>query len=216
MADCPPLDVRPVTLEGRVVSLEPLELAHLEGLCEVGLDPLLWTWTVAAVRDAQDMERYVADALAARAAGTAMPFVIRDRSTGRLVGSTRYLAIDRDHCRLEIGWTWVAAGWQGTAVNAEAKLLLLGHAFDQLGCRRVEFKTDALNQRSRAALRAIGAREEGTLRKHMIGQGGRPRDSVYFSVIDSEWPAVRQALVQRVNRLAAIDRPSVPARIPTD
>jgi RimJ/RimL family protein N-acetyltransferase len=129
-----------------------------------------------------------------------MPFTIIERASGQPVGSTRYLNIDANHRRLEIGYTWVAPGWQRTPLNSEAKLLLMGHAFDRLGAVRVEFKTDSLNEASRRALLGIGAIEEGTLRNHMISQGGRRRHSVYYSVIEEEWPTVREHLEQRLAR----------------
>jgi N-acetyltransferase len=152
------------------------------------------------IATADDMRRYVEAALADRAAGSAMPFVILERASGKPVGSTRYLSIEANHRRLEIGYTWVAPGWQRTPINSEAKLLLLGHAFDRLRAIRVEFKTDSLNQQSRRALLGIGATDEGTLRNHMISQGGRRRHSVYFSVIEEEWPRVRADLRARLAR----------------
>lgn len=188
----------PVTLEGRGVRLEPLSLAHLPGLCAVGLDPELWRWTLSVVADEAAMRGYLEAALADRAAGTALPFAVVERATGRPIGSTRYGNIDAAHRRLEIGWTWYGRAWQRTAVNTETKLLLLRHAFETLGCQRVEFKTDALNSRSRAALARIGAVEEGTLRRHMVTASGRVRDSVYFSIVDAEWPAVRAGLEARL------------------
>lgn len=192
--------VEPVTLEGRWVRLEPLSKEHLPGLVAVGLDPTLWRWTLSVIATPTDMRRLVDAALAERAAGSAMPFVIVERASGKPVGSTRYLSIEANHRRLEIGYTWVAPGWQRTPVNSEAKLLLLAHAFDQLGAIRVEFKTDSLNVQSRRALLGIGAIEEGTLRNHMISQGGRRRHSVYFSVIEEEWPRVRDHLQARLAR----------------
>jgi RimJ/RimL family protein N-acetyltransferase len=140
------------------------------------------------------MESYVRGALAEQEAGQALPFATIDKASGRVVGSTRFAAIEPQHRRVEIGWTWVAPRWQRTPVNTEAKYLMLRHAFEQWGCVRVEFKTDVLNTRSRQALLRIGAKEEGTLRSHMITATGRIRDTVYFSVLASEWPAVRAAL----------------------
>jgi len=192
--------VEPVTLEGRTIRLEPLATGHIEGLVEVGLDPVLWRWTLSMIATPDDMRGYLEVALAERAAGRAMPFATVERASGRPVGSTRYLAIEPTHRRLEIGYTWVAPGWQRTSVNSEAKLLLLGHAFDRLGAIRVEFKTDSLNVQSRQALLGIGATEEGTLRNHMISQGDRRRHSVYFSVIVEEWPRVRDHLRARLAR----------------
>ena len=131
--------------------------------------------------------------------GVALPFAIVEKATGRVIGSTRYGNIDRGHHRVEIGWTWVARDWQRTAVNTEAKYLLLKHAFETLGCMRVEFKTDSLNERSRAAILRLGAREEGIFRNHMITASGRIRHTVYFSIIDSEWPVVKGRLEAKLN-----------------
>ncbi len=187
-------------LEGRVVRLEPLTLEHLPGLCEVGLDAELWRWTLSVVRSREDMRRYVEAALGEQAAGTALPFVIVDRTSGRVIGSTRYGNIAMRHRRLEIGWTWLGLAWQRTAGNTETKLLLLTHAFESLRCQRVEFKTDALNDRSRAALLRIGAREEGTFRRHSVTDDGRTRDTVYFSIVDSEWPETKARLERMLAR----------------
>jgi len=194
--------VEPVTLEGSVVRLEPLSLDHLSGLIEVGLDVDIWRWMPTTIRTAGDMRAYIDDALAAQAAGTATPFATIERATGRVVGGTRYLNIEPAHRRVEIGYTWIAPAWQRTAVNTEAKLLMLNHAFNTLGALRVEFKTDSLNEGSRRALAGIGATEEGTLRNHMVTESGRRRHSVYFSVIEEEWPNVRQHLESRLARLA--------------
>ena len=188
----------PVTLQGRHVRLVPLSLDHLGALAEIGLDAELWRWTVSRVATADDMRQWIEDALRTQAAGFALPFATTLASTGRVVGSTRFGNVDVRNRRLEIGWTWVGAPWQRSAVNSEAKLLMLRHAFDDLGCARVELKTDALNVRSRAAIRRIGASEEGTLRRHMVSQGGRLRDTVYFSIIAEEWPRVRAELESRL------------------
>ena len=188
----------PVTLEGRHVRLEPLSLEHLPALGEVALDAELWHWTLTRVATAADLERYVRDALDEAAAGRAVPFATVALGAGRAVGSTRFANVSVPDGRLEIGWTWVGRAHQRTAVNTEAKYLMLRHAFESLGCTRVEFKTDALNARSRAALLRLGAVEEGTLRRHMRTQGGRLRDSVFFSVVDAEWPAVRERLEARL------------------
>ncbi len=185
---------RPVTLEGRHVRLEPLSLAHQDGLCAVGLDAELWRWAQTSLVTPADMRAYIETALAWQAQGTALPFVILARATGQVVGSTRYANIERADRRLEIGWTWIARAAQRTPVNTEAKYLLLRHAFEVLGCIRVEFKTDVLNERSRAALLRIGAKQEGVLRSHMITASGRVRDSVYFSIVAAEWPAVKAGL----------------------
>jgi N-acetyltransferase len=193
-----PLRVEPVTLTGRTVRLEPLSLAHLDDLAEVGLDPALWRWIGFPVRTKDDLGRYIEDALRDREAGRAMPFVTIERASDRPIGSTRFGNIDLFNRRVEIGWTWIAPPWQRTGANTEAKLLLLEHAFERLGCNRVEFKTDSLNTQSRAALVGIGALEEGTLRNHMVTESGRLRHSVYFSIIASEWPDVRERLERRL------------------
>ena len=188
------MNVSPVVLTGQHVRLEPLSQAHLAGLVEVGLDEDLWRWIPTPVRTAQEMEEYLKTALDERARGVSLPFAIVEKATGRVIGSTRYANIERTHRRVEIGWTWVARQWQRTAVNTEAKYLLLTHAFETLGCMRVELKTDSLNERSRAAILRIGAKEEGTFRNHMITSSGRIRHSVYFSVVNSEWPEVKLRL----------------------
>ncbi len=188
------MNVGPVTLEGRVVRLAPLGRHHLDALCAVGLEPSLWALTTISVATREDMRAYVESALTEQAAGTAIPFATVERASGTVVGSTRFANAVPEHARVEIGWTWIAAPWQRTAVNTEAKYLMLRHAFEVLGCRRVELKTSARNLRSQAAMRRIGATEEGTLRKHMINADGSARHSVYFSVIDDEWPQVRARL----------------------
>ncbi len=195
-----PTTVEPVTLTGTLVQLVPLGREHLDDLADVGLDPVLWQWIGFPVRTKEDLRRYIEDSLRDREAGRAMPFTILEAATGRPIGSTRYGNIELFNRRVEIGWTWVAPAWQRTGVNTEAKLLLLEHAFERLGCNRVEFKTDSLNTQSRAALLGIGAMEEGTLRNHMVTESGRLRHSVYFSVIREEWPAVRERLRQRLAR----------------
>ena len=188
----------PVTLQGDVVALEPLSLEHVPALAEIALDSDLWRWTLSVLRSPEDVLGYVQAALAAQAEGSALPFAIRHLATGRLAGSTRYGNIDVDNQRLEICWTWVARAWQRTAVNTAAKYLLLRHAFEVLECARVELKTDALNQRSRTAIRRIGASEEGVLRRHMLRADGRLRDTVYYSILADEWPGVRDRLLERL------------------
>jgi N-acetyltransferase len=190
----------PVTIEGRHVRLEPLSPAHLDGLCAVGLEPEIWEWTLTRVRTPAEMRRYVRAALAAQARGEALPFATVDRASGRVAGSTRFGAVEPAHRRVEIGWTWLGREFRRTALNTEAKLLMLAHAFEQLGCVRVEFKTDVLNRRSRAAILRLGAREEGVLRRHLITEAGRCRDTVYFSILDSEWPEVKAGLERRLAR----------------
>jgi RimJ/RimL family protein N-acetyltransferase len=191
-----PMRVEPVTLEGQVVRLEPMSRHHVPALCEIGLDPEIWRWYVLPVRSADEMAGVVESALKEQAAGVTLPFVIVEAASGRVAGSTRYLNIDATHHRLEIGWTWLARPWQRTALNTEAKYLLLRHAFETLRCIRVELKTDSLNERSRVAILRIGAQEEGTFRNHMITESGRLRHSVYYSVITAEWPEVKARLEQ--------------------
>jgi RimJ/RimL family protein N-acetyltransferase len=193
------MNPQPVVLEGRHVRLLPLGHEHHADLCAIGLDPHIWRWFPDPVATGGEMRDWIEEALRAASAGEAVPFVITLRD-GTVVGSTRYGNINRANLRLEIGWTWVAPAWQRSAVNTEAKLLLMAHAFDQLQCNRVEFKTDSLNVKSRAALAGIGATEEGTLRRHMVTASGRIRDSVYFSVIREEWPGVRRRLEDRLAR----------------
>ncbi|HVB07390.1 MAG TPA: GNAT family protein, partial [Candidatus Acidoferrales bacterium] len=183
--------VAPVTLEGKCVQLEPLLAAHHAALTEIGLDEDLWRWIPAPVRTPAEMSAYIEAALAEQARGVSLPFTIVEKSSGKPVGCTRYGNIDRVHRRVEIGWTWVAKPWQRTAVNTEAKYLLLRHAFETLGCIRVELKTDSLNGKSRAAILRIGARQEGIFRNHMITASGRIRHTVYFSIVDDEWSAVK-------------------------
>ncbi|MEP6742789.1 MAG: GNAT family N-acetyltransferase [bacterium] len=191
--------IAPITLNGSHVSLEPLTLDHLDGLCEVGLDPELWRWAPNPITSQEEMRSYVETALRWQAKGTALPFATILNETGRVVGSTRFANIDRDNRHMEIGWTWIGKPWQRTAVNTEAKYLMLRLAFEKLGSIRVEFKTDSLNQQSRNALLHLGAKEEGTFRNHMITSDGRYRHSVYFSV-DSEWPDVQKRLEEKLAR----------------
>ena len=190
------MNIEPVTLAGRVVRLEPLQAEHAAPLAEVGLDPELWRWIPSAVTSAVEMVDYVKTALEEQARGMSLPFVIKDATSGAVVGCTRFGNIDRANKRLEIGWTWYTPTVQRTGANTEAKLLLLTHAFDTLGTNRVEFKTDALNTKSRNAIARIGAQQEGIFRQHMITASGRVRDTVYFSIIRDEWPAVKQRLLE--------------------
>jgi RimJ/RimL family protein N-acetyltransferase len=188
----------PTTLEGPTIRLEPLTLDHVDALLVVALDPELWRLTVSAVSPRADLEEYVNEALAEEKMGTALPFVTVLRATGQVIGSTRFGNAVPAHRRVEIGWTWLGRPWQRSGANREAKYLMLRHAFDQWGCLRVEFKTSALNQRSRTALLGLGAVEEGILRHHMINADGSLRDSVYFSILSEEWPAVRRRLEERL------------------
>ena len=188
------MNLEPVTLQGRHVRLEPLTLEHVPALWRVADDEDLWRWTWNRPRTEDDLRAYVATALKWQAEGTALPFATVSAATGDVVGSTRFANADLRHRRLEIGWTSVGRRWQRTPVNTEAKYLMLRHAFETLGALRVELKTDALNQRSRTAMLRIGAKEEGTFRKHGITDDGRVRDTVWFSIVDDEWPEVKARL----------------------
>ena len=194
------MKVEPLTLTGQHISLEPLKIEHIPQLCDVGLDESLWKWTVSKVCDEDAMREYVRFAISDQEKGTALPFVNRENSSERIVGSTRFGNIDIPNRKAEIGWTWVTPDRQRSYVNTEAKLLMLTHAFEVWKCIRVEFKTDVLNDKSRIALGRIGAREEGILRNHMITESGRFRDSIYFSIIESEWPEVKSKLRSRLDR----------------
>ncbi|MFL5487250.1 MAG: GNAT family N-acetyltransferase [Gemmatimonadaceae bacterium] len=193
-------ELEPVVLEGSFVRLEPMTLAHHQALSEVGLDPEIWRLTVAFVRTPQEMRDYMDSALELERSGTSLPFVTVERSSGKVVGSTRFGNYDRLNRRIEIGWTWIARQWQRTAINTDAKYLMLTHAFETLHCVRVELKTDVLNSPSRKAMLRIGAREEGVLRKHTLMWSGRYRDSIYYSILDEEWPEVKTNLENLLTR----------------
>lgn len=189
------MDVRSVPLEGHGLRLEPLDLArHWDGLLAIALDPELWRWTISVVEDAPALRDYLESALRERDEGRAVPFATRDLASGRIAGCTRFGSIERRHRRVEIGWTWVGRDFRRTHVNTAAKCLMLRHAFETWGCVRVELKTNRLNQRSRNAMLRIGCVEEGVLRRHAVNDRGEWRDTVYYSVLDAEWPAVRARL----------------------
>jgi RimJ/RimL family protein N-acetyltransferase len=173
---------------------------HHAGLSEVGLDPEIWRYTLSVVQTPDDMRGYMEDAFKLQRAGTTLPFVTIERSSGRIVGSTRFGNYDAGNRRIEIGWTWIARPWQRTAINTEAKYLMLSHGFEKLGCVRVELKTDVLNTPSRKAMLRIGAKEEGVLRKHSLVWNGRYRDSIYYSILDDEWPDVKRELEKMLIR----------------
>lgn len=184
-------------LEGRLVRLEPLTRAHEEALWEASRDPATWRWlTIAQPRTREEWRTHVEQALSAAQVGSEIPLVTLCHK--RVVGSTRFLALRPEHRTVEIGWTWLHPSVWGTGANAEAKLLQLRHAFVEWGCRRVEFKTDARNERARRALEALGATFEGIHRKHMLVRGGESRDSAWYAVTDDEWPAVRARLLERL------------------
>lgn len=186
----------PLTLEGSIVRLEPLRRAHEELFWEVAKNDVeeIFRWIPYAMRTPDDFRKLVDKALAEQGRGESVVFATAERSSGRVIGSTRFMNIDRVNRRVEIGSTWIAPAWQRTAVNTEAKWLMLRHAFEVWGCMRVELKTDALNQKSRNAILRIGAKEEGTLRRHLVTWTGRVRDTVYFSILADEWPGVKAGL----------------------
>jgi len=192
------VNLNPVTLEGAHVRLKPLTESHLDALCVVGLDPELWKWIPIQVLDREQMLRYLRAQLAEQERGISIPFVTVDRTADQVIGMTRFMNIDVANKRLEIGSTWIAKPWQRTAINTEAKFLMMRYAFETLGCNRVELKTDSMNTQSRNAILRIGAKQEGIFRSHMVTWSGRLRDSVYFSVIAPEWPGVKAALETRI------------------
>ena len=186
-------------LEGSLVVLEPLRTGHEEGLFEAARDTKIWRWMpVDPTADREVFRSWLDSALEAMEAGREVAFATLDACTGEPIGSTRYLALRPEHRGLEIGWTWLAPSRWRTGVNAEAKLLMLEHAFGRLGCIRVEFKTDARNERSRNAIAALPAKFEGIFRKHMILADGGTRDSAYYSITDDEWPEVEKNLRRRL------------------
>lgn len=203
------LDIQPVTLIGRGVRLEPLSEAHVPDLAAVGLDPHIWEHMLYGniVTEAQ-MRSWVQDMLQRQTRGADLPFAVIYLRTGRAIGGTRYLEIQRAHRGLEIGGTWYGPEYQGTAVNPECKYLLLRHAFETLGCVRVQFKTDILNVHSQRAIERLGAVKEGVWRDHMITPGGRVRTSVFYSILAAEWPAVKAQLEARLDRLAEANHPA--------
>lgn len=183
-----------VTLEGEAVLLQPLSMDHLDALLEAGKDDAIWQYMTSTCVTREGMQSFIETALSWQDAGTAVPFATVDRNTGKVIGSTRFANIVKEHKRLEIGWTWIAPAWQRSAINTEAKYLMMCHAFEEAGCNRVELKTNAKNMKSRSAILRLGAKEEGTLRWHMLNPDGTPRDTVYFSVIAEEWPEVKERL----------------------
>jgi RimJ/RimL family protein N-acetyltransferase len=192
------------SFRGRLVRVEPLSAEHEAGLIEAAGDPEMFTWMpvdMASSRDA--LHEWLTSTLAEARECSAVPFAIVGTDSGRVLGSTRFLELRFEHLRAEIGWTWVTRGAWSTGVNVETKLLLLEHAFERIGLRRVEFKTDARNERSRGALLALGATFEGILRKHMVVRDGGARDSAYYSVIDDEWPTVKAHLLERLSAALA-------------
>ena len=187
-------------LEGRIVRLEPLSPSHEDGLWEASRDPQTWRWlSVVQPQTPEEWHAFVEQALTEAEAGREIPFATVSQTSGGPIGSTRFLALRPEHRSVEIGWTWLHPSAWGTGANVEAKLLQMRHAFEAWGCRRVELKTDALNERARRALEALGATFEGIHRKHMLVRAGESRDSAWYSVVDEEWPAVRAHLELRLS-----------------
>jgi RimJ/RimL family protein N-acetyltransferase len=193
------VDTHPVTLTGRVVRLEPLSEAHVPDLTIAGQDESIWRYMLyGIVRTEAQMREWVREILSRQAHGTDLPFAVIHLEAGRAIGSTRYLDIRHDDRGLEVGGTWYGVAYQRTAVNTECKYLLLRHAFEGLGCLRVQLKTDLRNERSQKAIERIGAVKEGVLRNHMILPDGSIRHSVFYSIIDSEWPGVKAQLEEKL------------------
>jgi RimJ/RimL family protein N-acetyltransferase len=188
------MEIKPVTLEGQQVRLEPIRLDHAAALWQAGAYEEIWRYMPYAVRSEDDMRTLIEAELRKQQAGVTLRFATIARTCEQPIGSTSYLNIEPQHRRLEIGGTWITPSWQRSAVNTEAKYLQLSYAFETLGCIRVEFKTDSLNVKSRRALTRVGATEEGMLRNHMVMPDGRLRHSVYFSIVESEWPDVKAHL----------------------
>jgi N-acetyltransferase len=200
LAGSPLQIVMPVTLEGSTVRLEPIRREHAEIFWEIAKESLddIFQWIPYRVKTREDFERLVEKIFEEQERGESVAFATVDRRSGQVIGSTRFMNIDRANRRVEIGSTWIIPAWQRTAVNTEAKFLMLRHAFEVWNCFRVELKTDALNLKSRNAILRIGAKQEGTLRRHVVTWTGRVRDSVYFSILDSEWPSVKTTLEQKL------------------
>ncbi len=195
-----PMIIDPITLSGQYVRLEPLSMSHYDALWAIGQDAELWRWTPYQITTPDKMHAYIKAALDGREIGTALPFVTIWQATNEIVGSTRFGNIDTGNRHVEIGWTWIDHKWQRTPVNTEAKFLMLQHAFEKWHCLRVEFKTDELNEKSQRAIERLGAHREGVSRHHMIIESGRVRNSVYYSIINTEWPQVKTHLQELLAR----------------
>lgn len=194
------IEPAPVTLEGHGVRLEPLTLAHERDLAAAAADGKLWELWYTSVPRPEETAQYISDALEGQRAGHMLPWAVREMGTGAIVGTTRYHDIVPRIDRVEIGYTWYAASWQRTHVNTACKLLLLGHAFDDLGCAVVGLRTDNFNFASQRAIAALGAHRDGVIRHHQLRRDGTVRDSVMFSIVAAEWPDVRRHLDSRLHR----------------
>ncbi|MCC7129179.1 MAG: hypothetical protein B6D39_09790 [Anaerolineae bacterium UTCFX2] len=196
------MKVVPVVLQGKIVRLEPLDERHSYELAEAGSNPEIWRYMVyGEITSAGDVRAWIEEMLERRRWLGDQPFAVIHLKSGKAIGVTRYMDIRAEHRGLEIGGTWYGIDYQGTGVNIDAKYLLLTHAFEALGCIRVQFKTDARNVRSQRAIEHLGAQKEGVLRSHMILSDGVVRDSVYYSIIDREWPRVKQDLEERLQEI---------------
>jgi len=192
--------IEPVKLTGSKVLLEPLSLAHLDGMISAVRDGELWNLWYTSIPTPETVEEYISTALDVRENAGGMPFAVRNRESNNIIGCTRYFNVDEVNQRLEIGYTWYSESYQRTAANTECKYLLLTHAFEKLGAIAVEFRTHWHNHKSRAAIARLGAKQDGVLRNHTRTADGIYRDTVVFSIIDLEWPAVKRSLEFRLNR----------------
>lgn len=192
------MKVEPITLGGQFIRLIPLEIEHAETLYNIGSNKEIWRWTTTNIENFGDMQKYVETAIKEREKGISLPFVIIGKDSKEIVGSSRFGFISTENRSAEIGWTWINPKWQRTYVNTEAKLLMLTHAFETWKCIRIEIITDVNNERSRNAILRLGAKQEGILRNHLIIDTGRIRDSIIFSIIDSEWQEVKEKLVKKL------------------
>jgi RimJ/RimL family protein N-acetyltransferase len=189
-----PMIVEPVTLSGQYIRLEPLAMSHFDQLWAIGRDAELWKWTPYQITTPDKMHAYIKAALDGQEIGTALPFITLWQATEQIVGSTRFGNIDAGNRHAEIGWTWIDRRWQRTPVNTEAKFLMLQHAFEEWRCLRVAFKADELDEKAQRAIERLGARREGVSRQHVIAESGRVRSSVYYSIVNDEWPQVKAHL----------------------
>lgn len=194
------MKIEKISLEGEFIRLEPLKTEHAEVLFEIAKNKEIWRWTTTNIENLEDMNRYIQTALDEREREMALPFTIIDKTSNEIVGSTRFGCISISDRRAEIGWTWINPTWQRTYVNTEAKLLMLTHAFEKWKCIRIEICTDVFNERSRNAILRLGAKQEGVLRNHLIVETGRIRDSVIFSIIDSEWNEIKTNLQAKLGK----------------
>jgi N-acetyltransferase len=194
------INTRPVTLEGYGVRLEPLTYEHQDGLAAAATDGRLWNLWFTSVPEPGQVQAYIADALAGQETGHMLPWAVRELTGGAVIGSTRYHDIVPAIDRVEIGYTWYAKSWQRSHVNTACKLLLLGHAFDALGCKVVGLRTDNFNFASQRAIEALGAKKDGVIRHHLARRDGTVRDTVMYSILAGEWPDVKRHLESRLAR----------------